>query len=787
MLLKHSAVRREGLTTCTFLLSLAILIPFSGTQAASPVTTPDAGSLLQQIEQNQKQALPHKMLPDKPAEPAPMQMQGGVITVKAFRFAGNTLLSNDKLAPVVAGYLNRPLDFTQLQAAAAAIASAYREAGWIVRAYLPAQDIVEGVVTIQIVEAVFGGAHIQGDIPRRSSREQIMRIFETQQKTATPLNADKLDRALLLADDLPGVTVAGGLREGAKAHETDIDLKLGEEPLVAGELGLDNTGSRSTGSDRVTLNFGLSSPFKLGDLLSANVIHTQGSDYMRLDGNIPLGSNGWRTGINASHLDYSLVAAEFSSMAAHGTSDTVGLEATYPVIRSRLKNLYFNFNADNKYFNNLSASTTTSRYNVNTLTLGLDSNLFDNLWGGGANSASIALVDGRLNLNGSPTQAGDAITTQTAGHYDKLHFAASRQQVVTDSVSLFGSLSGQFAHKNLDSSEKFYLGGAGGVRAYPSSEGGGADGKLLNLELRWRLPRGYNLTGFYDYGHITVNPDNHFAGATTLNDYSLKGAGLSLAWQSSSGPSIKASYAYRLGNNPNPTATGNDQDGSLFKNRFWVTASIPFSGGGSSSGAGVSASGGEPNSRVTETESSKPISAVSVPALVAPRTVRSEPAPPQTVRGEPVEPSTVQPQPVDKPVLSEVEGLTANKEGVSQNSPSPIPAEYTSGNGSISVSLVRQASKQQMGQINVKVPMNMATPGSSFSFQLPAQMSDTATDALIRVHGGKPGKWVPYWLKLNQKTRTFTATAVPKKAFPAQVVVTTGGRSWIIVISGSTK
>ena len=585
---KHSAPRSGVFTSRTFLFALAALIPVAGAQAAPALTTPDAGSLLQQIEQNKPQVLPHKMLPEKPVEPAPMPMQGGVITVKSFRFAGNTLIASEKLAPVVATYLNRPLDFTQLQAAAAAIAATYREAGWIVRAYLPAQDIADGVVVIQIVEAVFGGTHISGEVPQRISREQILRIFQAQQKTGELLNADKLDRALLLADDLPGVTVAGGLREGNKEHETDLDLKLGEEPLAAGEAGVDNTGARSTGIDRLTVNLVSNSPFKRGDLINANLIHTQGSDYLRLDGNIPVGSDGWRTGINASYMNYNLVAPEFAALDAHGTSDTLGLEVTYPIIRSRLKNLYLNINADNKNFNNLSSGATTTNYKINTFTLGLDSNLFDSLWGGGANSASLSLVDGNVNLDGSPNQAADAATTQTAGHYGKLHFAASRQQVITDSISLFAALSGQVAHKNLDSSEKLYLGGSGGVRAYPSNEAGGAEGKLLNLELRYRVSNDLNLTEFFDYGHVTVNPNNNFAGASALNAYGLKGVGLSLAWQSSHGPSIKTTYSHRLGDNPNPTATGNDQDGTLSKNRVWLTVSFPFSVAGSS-GSGVGA------------------------------------------------------------------------------------------------------------------------------------------------------------------------------------------------------
>ena len=147
---------------------------------------------------------------------------------------------------------------------------------------------------------------------------------------------------------------------------------------------------------------------------------------------------------------------------------------------------------------------------------------------------------------------------------------------MTDEFSLFAVLSGQWASKNLDSSEKFYLGGANGVRAYPSSEAGGALGQLLSIELRWRLTQGFNLTGFFDAGQVSVNANNSFAGAPVLNDCSLKGAGLALGWQSSVGLNLKATWARRVGDNPNPTSTGNDQDGSFVKDRVWLSASLQF-------------------------------------------------------------------------------------------------------------------------------------------------------------------------------------------------------------------
>ena len=171
-------------------------------------------------------------------------------------------------------------------------------------------------------------------------------------------------------------------------------------------------------------------------------------------------------------------------------------------------------------------------------------------------------------------------TTRTAGAYSKVRYALSRQQQVSADLSLYGSLSGQWAGKNLDSSEKFYLGGSSGVRAYPSNEGGGSQGQLLNVELRWQLPEGMNLTGFYDHGRVTQNVMNDFAGAPALNRFALKGAGVSMGWRHGSGVSLQATYARRLGSNPNAITTdvnrGADQDGTLHRNRFWLTASVAF-------------------------------------------------------------------------------------------------------------------------------------------------------------------------------------------------------------------
>jgi hemolysin activation/secretion protein len=553
--------------------SLATAMACAG--IASAQSAPDAGALQRQIEQEQRKALPQKAAPQLEL-PAPMQALGTTsVIVKEFHFAGNTLLTSARLTRATAEFVNRPLDFAGLQNAARAVAVVYRNAGWVVRVYLPQQDITNGVVTLQVVEAKFGSVAVEGK-PEHISAERLQNIVAGSQARGASVNAKALDRALLLIDDLPGVSATGHLSEGNNSQETDLVLTMTDAPLVTSNAYLDNAGSRFTGAARGILNSSLNSPFHFGDRVDVQLLYSQGADYMRAAYSVPVASHGLRVGANASHFSYKIVAPEFSALDAHGDSTAFGVDASYPLLRARLKNLYFALGADQKQFNNKSAALTTTDYKVQTANVGFSGNLFDNVAGGGATNASITYITGRVDLTGSPNEAIDALTTNTAGSFQKLQFMLARQQRVTERVSLYTSLSGQHASKNLDSSEKFYVGGASAVRAYPANEGGGSEGLLINVEGRARLPANFNLTGFFDWGSIKVNKDNDIIGAAVPNSYVLKGVGVALDWRASFGLSLKATVAHRLGSNPNPTSTGTDQDGSLIKNRVWVQASLPF-------------------------------------------------------------------------------------------------------------------------------------------------------------------------------------------------------------------
>lgn len=544
--------------------------------AQSTVRPPDAGVLQQQIERGrQSQVVPHTGLSGwSGLAQSPDVKDNTVVPVQGFQFQGNSLLSDEVLKQLLQDRTRQSLSFLQLQLVAEKVMQAYRDAGWMAYAYLPEQDVTSGVVTVRIIEAIMGELVLRTDPEQRIDAAHLQEIFRAHQRQGEALRIQALDRALLLVSDLPGVSIKGGLREwSADSPARDVVVEAVSTPLYSGEASMDNAGARSTGRERALTTLNLNSPMGRGDLATLTAVKSEGSTYLRADVSWPVGYKGWRLAIYDVHLSYRIVSPEFLASNSKGTSNTLGLSANYPVLRSPTRNLYANFQVERKGFDNQSNGATESQYKSTAVVASLLGN-FNDAWGG-STSGSLSWVSGLLNLNGSPTQSRDAAGAQTAGRFDKLRYALSRHQSFSSGLTGYVGFNGQLASKNLDSSEKFILGGESGVRAYPGSEGVGAQGQLINLEMRWRASDSSSLIGFFDWGHVTLLRDK--TASTVLNAYALKGSGLAWVESLPGGVRLKFSWARRMGSNPNPSSTGTDQDGSLITNRYWLSASVPFS------------------------------------------------------------------------------------------------------------------------------------------------------------------------------------------------------------------
>lgn len=500
------------------------------------------------------------------------------ITLKSITFKGVTILGDMELKGLVEPFINTPMTYEQMLEIGMVVESYYRSNNYLARAILPPQDLTDGVLTVDVIESVFSKVEVEqelADLP--NTQAHVAAIIESQQKIGEPLNAKSLDRALALANDVPGISAQGSLRQGREAGETELLLKLYQGRTRQAELSMDNAGSRSTGFMRVMASMTWFNPNDMADLLNVVAVHTKGSDYARLAYSIPVGVDGWRMGMNLSALKYEVVVGEEGILGAVGHSLTKGMEWLYPLIRRDDVSATVSLTADIKNFKNTSAqSQLISDYDTKVVAAQVSGFMRDINPGGGTGTYSVQLSHGHVNLQGSPSLQTDQTGVKTAGAFNKLRVAGTWLQPITTETSAFISYTGQVADKNLDSSEKMQLGGMNGVRAYPTGEGSGVDGQLIQLELRHNLGSGINLAGFYDWGQIWLQHDPNYPGGPQNNRNTYKGFGASVAYTNDDGVNFRASWARRQGHNPNPTQTGTDQDGTRDRNRYWLQVTVPF-------------------------------------------------------------------------------------------------------------------------------------------------------------------------------------------------------------------
>lgn len=514
-----------------------------------------------------------KMLADKEAEEGAKVL----ITLKDIQFQGVTILGDMELKGIVQPYLNTPMTYEQMLEIGMAVETYYRKNNYLARAILPPQDLSEGILTVDVIESVFSKIEIEqelADLP--NTQDHITALIASQQKIGEPLNTKSLDRALALANDVPGINAQGALRQGRDAGETELLLKLYQGRTRQAELNIDNGGSRSTGAIRAMLTFNWFNPSDLADLLNVVAVHTQGSDYARMAYSIPIGSDGWRMGVNASAMVYKVIVGDQGMVGAFGQAFTKGVEWLYPLLRADDRSATVTLSADTKKFQNTSAQgLIMSDYEAQVMTAQVSGFYRDLNPGGGSGTYSVQVSHGGINLDGSLSKSSD--TAKTEGQFNKIRLNGTWQQAISTQTSAFVSYTGQLSDKNLDSSEKMQLGGMNGVRAYPTGEGSGSDGQLIQLELRQQLENGINMAAFYDWGQVWLQHDPSYPGGPQHNQNTYKGIGASVGYTTEDGINIKATWARKLGNNPNPNPiNGNDMDGTRDRNRYWLQVTLPF-------------------------------------------------------------------------------------------------------------------------------------------------------------------------------------------------------------------
>lgn len=517
---------KKRASICWLLLCLAGVDSLT-VQAAAPM--PDAGQTSRELQQEQKKQLEQKT-PQTPLQidtesvvKVPGESQDGtLIAISEIRITGNKVFPTTTLQYLVVDLTGGSHTLAELESGAERITNYYKQRGYfLANAYIPAQDIKAGVLNIEVLEGSLDKIKLTNSA--RVSDERVLSHL-TSLNNGAALQQSVIDRQLLLLRATIGVDkVHASLQGGSAVGTSDLLVTTTPTPAYNGNVQVDNFGNRYTGEYRVGASLNINSPFKLGDQLSARVVGSNNDLlYGRLAYQLAIGGDGWRFGAAYSHSKYQL-GREFDVLGANGTTEAASLFTSYPFYLSQISTLFGTLTYDNKKFNdNLDSVFNKTEKRLQSLSIGLSGDHLDTIYGGGRTSFDAALYAGHLKLDDTSRQI-DAASAKSSGDFVKASYLINRLQRVADQDTLSVSLSGQLAGNNLNSSEKYSLGGSYGVRAYPQGEASGDAGSMLNVELTHDFMPKLQGMLFYDYGHIKINQNNF---ATADNARTIAGAGI---------------------------------------------------------------------------------------------------------------------------------------------------------------------------------------------------------------------------------------------------------------------
>ena len=339
-------------------------------QTVAAQQVPTAGGQLQQIPPAVIEPRATPQFHVERAPPAAMPESGGPsFTVAQLHVTGASVLSESELINAAGFRPGSQMTLGDLRAIAARITTYYNARGYfLAQAYVPAQDVQGGSVTIAVVEGRYGkiGLNNETHLSDRTA-DGILAGLGTGDVVAT----SPLERRLLLLSDIPGVVVHSTLSPGTEVGTSDLLVDLEPGRTVTGSVETDNAGNRYTGSYRGGGTVNINDPLGIGDVLSLRVLTSfDGFAYGRASYQALIGKA--TIGVAYEQLAYSL-GREFKSLDASGNATIASIYASYPLIRSRDSNLYMLGNAAAKWFSDtLGYIPSTSHRRTQVGTIGPD-------------------------------------------------------------------------------------------------------------------------------------------------------------------------------------------------------------------------------------------------------------------------------------------------------------------------------------------------------------------------------------------------------------------------------
>jgi hemolysin activation/secretion protein len=502
---------------------LAFLLASShGTTAiAQPLPQVPAGSPLPRIAPAPRPAVGGPAV----APAAPSISRGNpddVFQVSGGTVEGSTVYPPDSwtaLTDRVRGRITR----AQVEALRQEILGRYRADGYLLTGVTLA-DGGAGRVRFVVTEGHIAEVKLDGDIGPAGT--QVLRFLNRLIETR-PIDTATLERALLLAQDVPGVSLRAVLRPSAEVPGALTLIAQVQRAPWGATFVADNRGAPFTGPEGALLAIDANSFSEFGERTTVSLFRTFNAT--QTFGQIATEAFVGSSGLKIRLFGGSGTADPSGALRAnryHGVTTNVGLTASYPVIRARQQSLGI-FGTmellDSEIFTG-SPARQASRDNLRILRAGAEYARQDTWLGAERSAISTAAVRvsrGLDALGASPSNPVNVGRQNQVVEFTKVNLELSRTQTLFQpwegaSVALQATIAAQFSQDILPSAEKFYLGGARINRGYFAGEVTGDKAWATALELQLNTTLSLDLLGtpleigttfysFYDWGEIVEN------------------------------------------------------------------------------------------------------------------------------------------------------------------------------------------------------------------------------------------------------------------------------------------
>ena len=416
-------------------------------------------------------------------------------------------------------------------------------------ATIPDQQVVDGIVTIRIIEGELTRVEVTGN-ERLSSGYLTGRVGV--EEIGKPLNLASLQSRLLLLRQNPLIErIEAQLVPGDIPGEAVSRLNVIEARPYFASVTLANDNPPSTGSNRALLWLGHRNLSGWGDALSLGLGLTEGSKDFNARYAVPVSARGTELGFLHWKTAAEVIEAPFNELDIESDTETAGVSLTHPF-----------YLTPNRQF---SAGLTLQRRHNETQLLGVPFSLYPGAQDGKSTVTVLRLYQDWLDRG--VDQVFAARSTLSIG------IEAFGASVGPGPDSRFVSWLGQcqwvkrlgergtqsllradvqLADDRLLPMEQFAVGGMRTVRGYRENTLVRDNAVVMSGEVRlplYGLPdalRGIQLAAFVDYGQAW----NH--GGSTPPPPNISSVGLGVLWDPMPGLHAELYWGYRLRKVPNP-------------------------------------------------------------------------------------------------------------------------------------------------------------------------------------------------------------------------------------------